>query len=267
MESDLGTKLDWVAVDHFNTGHPHCHVVIRGKDDLGKDLIIAQGYITDGVRLRAQERTTLELGPETDLELRQKLQAEVTAERFTRIDRAMIEEAAGSPLDLRPEAGQVRADFDRTLRIGRLQTLQRYGLAREGEPGVWTLSERLEPVMRELGERGDIIKAMHRALERRGEERAAGGFVIGSGTEGEPVVGRLIGKPLIDELGDRIGLVIDGVDGRVHHVEIGEIDIAKEARIGSIVQAAENPICVRPTGPLRGCRMALASIGRPTIAS
>ena len=82
---------------------------------------------------------------------------------------------------------------------------------------------------------------MHRALERRGEERAAGSFVIGSGTEGEPVVGRLIGKRLIDELGDRIGLVIDGVDGRVHHVEIGEIDIAKEARIGGIVQAGRKP--------------------------
>ena len=110
MEADLGTKLDWVAVDHFNTGHPHSHVVIRGKDDLGKDLIIAQDYITDGVRLRAQERATLELGPETDLELRQKLQAEIAAERFTRIDRAMIEEAAGSSLDLRPAEQSCRLD-------------------------------------------------------------------------------------------------------------------------------------------------------------
>ena len=31
MEEDLGTRLDWVAVDHFNTGHPHSHVVIRGE--------------------------------------------------------------------------------------------------------------------------------------------------------------------------------------------------------------------------------------------
>ena len=54
MEEDLGTRLDWVAVDHFNTGHPHSHVVIRGKDETGKDLIIAQDYITDGVRLRAK---------------------------------------------------------------------------------------------------------------------------------------------------------------------------------------------------------------------
>jgi len=63
MEQDLGTRLDWVAVDHFNTGHHHTHVIVRKRYDQGKDLIIAQDYITDGVRLRAQERVTLELGP------------------------------------------------------------------------------------------------------------------------------------------------------------------------------------------------------------
>lgn len=141
MEEDLGTRLDWAAVDHFNTGHPHSHVVIRGKDETGKDLIIAQDYITDGVRLRAQELATLELGPETDLELRSKLTLEIAAERFTRIDRAMLAEAGEGMLDLRPETGQVRADFDRTLRIGRLQVLARYGLAKESEPGVWKLSD------------------------------------------------------------------------------------------------------------------------------
>src|SRR5207237_7872614 len=120
------------------------------------------------------------------------------------------EEAAGSPLALRPAAGQVRADFDRTLRIGRLQTLERYGLAREGEPGMWTLSERLEPVMRELGERGDIIQAMHRALERRGEERAAGSFVIGSGAERGPGGGRRVGQRLVDGPGRRIRLRVAG---------------------------------------------------------
>jgi type IV secretory pathway VirD2 relaxase len=130
IEEDLGTRLDWVAVDHFNTGHPHSHVVVRGRDDLGKDLIIAQDYITDGMRQRAQERATLELGPETDLELRAKLEAEVSAERFTRIDRAMIAEADEGVLDMRPETGRVQANFDRTLRIGRLQTLGRYGWRR-----------------------------------------------------------------------------------------------------------------------------------------
>ena len=177
MEEDLGTRLDWVAVDHFNTGHPHSHVVVRGRDDHGKDLIIAQDYITDGMRQRAQERATLELGPETDLELRAKLEAEVSAERFTRIDRAIIAEADEGVLDMRPEAGQAHANFDRTLRIGRLQTLERYGLATQSEPGLWALSERLEAIMRDLGERNDIIKAINCALADRGEERAPGSFV------------------------------------------------------------------------------------------
>ena len=30
-ERDLGTKLDWVAVDHWNTEYPHIHVIVRGK--------------------------------------------------------------------------------------------------------------------------------------------------------------------------------------------------------------------------------------------
>jgi type IV secretory pathway VirD2 relaxase len=236
LEEDLGTRLDWVAVDHFNTGHPHSHVIVRGRDDQGKDLIIAQDYITDGVRLRAQERATLALGPETDRELRAKLKAEVSAERFTRIDRAMVGEAQDGVLDLRPQAGQVRGDFDRSLRIGRLQTLKRYGLAKEAEPGVWTLSERLEPTMRELGERGDIVKAINRALAARGQERGFETFNLHGKDVGTPIVGRMIDKRLSDELGDRIGIVIDGIDGRVHHVALRESSAVENVQAGAVVE-------------------------------
>lgn len=236
MQEDLGTRLDWVAVDHFNTGHPHSHLIVRGRDDQGKDLIIAQDYITDGMRLRAQERATLELGPETDRELQARLQAEVAAERFTRIDRAMLGEAQERNLNLRPEAGQVRGDLDRSLRLGRLQTLQRYGLAREIEPGVWSLSERLEPAMRALGERGDIVKAINRALAGRGQERSPETFHLHGEAAETPIVGRLIDKQLADELGDRIGVVIDGIDGRVHHVALPVASAAEQPPIGAIVE-------------------------------
>jgi hypothetical protein len=90
MEQDLDTKLDWVAIDHFNTGHPHTHVVIRGRDDQGRDLVIARDYIGHGVRARAQTLMTLELGTESELERLQKLASEVEQERFTRVDRACL---------------------------------------------------------------------------------------------------------------------------------------------------------------------------------
>ena len=50
VERDLGTRLEWVAVDHWDTDNPHTHVVLRGKDNGGKDLIIARSYITHGMR-------------------------------------------------------------------------------------------------------------------------------------------------------------------------------------------------------------------------
>jgi type IV secretory pathway VirD2 relaxase len=41
MEADLGTRLDWIAVDHHNTGRPHTHIIVRGVTDDGKTLNIA----------------------------------------------------------------------------------------------------------------------------------------------------------------------------------------------------------------------------------
>ena len=94
MEADLDTRLDWVAVDHFNTGHPHTHVIVRGKDDRGQDLIIAREYISRGMRQRASEILTLDLGPRTDLEIEQKRAQEMTQGRLTTLDRQLIREAA-----------------------------------------------------------------------------------------------------------------------------------------------------------------------------
>src|SRR5262245_41187222 len=235
MEKDLGTRLDWVAVDHFNTGHPHSHVIVRRtrRSRPGPDH-------RPGLHHRRHAAACPGLGDPGawpgDRSGAASKTSEVSAERFTRIDRGMMVETREGALDLRPEAGQVRGDFDRALRIGRLQKLARYGLAKEAEPGVWTLSEKLEPTLRGLGERGDIVKAMTRALAARGQERALGTFDLHGEETRTPIVGRLIDKQLTDELGDRIGVVIDGVDGRVHHVALRESSAAEEAPIGSIVE-------------------------------
>lgn len=45
-ERDLVTKLDWVAVDHWNIDNPHIHVLVRGKLDNGQDLVISRDYIS-----------------------------------------------------------------------------------------------------------------------------------------------------------------------------------------------------------------------------
>src|SRR5262245_19767812 len=166
MAHDLDTKLDWVAVDHFNTGHPHTHIVIRGRDDKGKDLVMARDYIAHGVRARAQALVTLELGPETELERMHKLFNEVAQERLTRLDRALRVRAREGVLVI--TADQDTDPTQRTLRIGRLKTLQKLGLAEERQRGVWALDSAMETKLRQLGDRADKFKMMQRALAEAG---------------------------------------------------------------------------------------------------
>ena len=245
MEADLGTKLDWIAVDHHNTGHPHTHVLVRGITDDGKTLNIAGDYIAYGIRERASEIVTLELGRQTELEVTKQLEREVDADRFTRLDRMLIAEQQGKEFsDLRPDQ-DMRDTFrqNRALLIERARKLERMGLATEVETGQWIVSPKAEPALRELGERGDIIKTMHRALEREGlaEDRHPARYVLHRENATERIVGRVLDKGLGgDEMGERVRLVIDGVDGRVHHIEM-DAARAEDVGRGMIVAAGSAP--------------------------
>src|SRR5271167_1503519 len=44
MEKDLATDLEWVAVEHHNTEHPHTHVVVRGIRSDGTSLRMSRDY-------------------------------------------------------------------------------------------------------------------------------------------------------------------------------------------------------------------------------
>ena len=248
MEEDLGTKLDWVAVDHYNTGHPHSHVIVQGKTDRNKDLIIAREYMTEGMRERAAEIVRLDLGPRTDLEIENRLHSEVGQERFTSIDRGLLRE--------RDRDGLVRttgADaFEQTLRAGRLQKLKRLGLAEEAEPGEWRLASELEPTLRRMGERGDIIKTLHRDLAQKGLARAASDYTIYDPTDvdARPITGRLVRRGLADEINDRHYLVVDGVDGRSHYIDIGKgetTDLIPEGAVVAVSPKRAEPRAVDRT--------------------
>ena len=234
MEADLGTKLDWMAVDHYNTGHPHSHIILRGRDDRGRDLVIAREYITNGLRERASEIVTLDLGPRTDLEIENRLRAEVEQERLTSLDRSLRKDA--------DEEGRIRlADKKRSalrhsLRVGRLQKLKRLGLAQEIAPGQWCLDPDMEGALRRMGQRGDIIKTMHQALARTHEDRSVSDYVIyDPAAANAALTGRIVARGLSDELHDRQFLIVDGADGRSHYVDIGRAETGEAIGEGTII--------------------------------
>ncbi|MEZ5704785.1 MAG: relaxase/mobilization nuclease and DUF3363 domain-containing protein [Burkholderiaceae bacterium] len=236
MEADLGTRLDWVAVDHWNTDNPHTHVVLRGKDDTGKDLVISRDYIAVGMRHRAAELATEWLGPRTELEIQWAMQREVDQERWTSLDRTLEREAKDGLL-LPETLADPRLQSQRQMLIGRLQRLQRMGLATEQQPGVWAIHAVAEPTLRAMGERGDIIRTMQRAMSGKQRELA----VFQPGADGHTIVGRVAAKGLADELYDKGYLVIDGTDGKAHYVALPPRSGLEQYPTDAVVEVKGSP--------------------------
>lgn len=218
VEEDLGTRLDWVAVDHHNTGHPHTHIILRGKDGHGNDLIIARDYIGHGLRERACELVDLDLGPRTRDAIEQRLRAEVEQERLTSIDRAMLREADNDIL----VSSQTRGAFDQSIRMGRLGKLERLGLAMKVGASHWRLAPDLAGTLCRMGERGDIVRTMQRAYSAREDAPAiADQLIYEPRTDGPPLIGRIVERGLSDEHADRHYVIVDAIDGRSYYAGIG----------------------------------------------
>jgi type IV secretory pathway VirD2 relaxase len=236
MEKDLGTRLDWVAVDHWNTDNPHIHIILRGRADDGQDLVISRDYIKEGMRARAQDLVTQELGPRTDLQIHRNLERQVEAERWTQLDRQLVRDAHKSGIiDLAPPADRQPDEFH-ALKVGRLRTLEIRGLAGQIGHAQWFIRPEAETVLREMGERGDIIKRMHRALTERGIERGSASYVLAGESLDVPIVGRLVERGLDDELKGTAYAVVDGTDGRTHHIRLPHLDATGDSPPGSIVE-------------------------------
>ncbi|MFG1412023.1 DUF3363 domain-containing protein [Xanthobacter sp. VTT E-85241] len=236
MEKDLGTRLDWVAVDHWNTEHPHVHLIVRGVRDDGENLVISRDYIKEGMRDRARDLITQELGPRTDLDIRRSLERQIEAERWTQLDRQLVRDGGKSGIiDLAPHPDRQPDEFH-ALKVGRLRKLESLSLADQVGAGQWAISDTAEATLRGLGERGDIIKRIHRSLSERGIDRGAANYVLAGESLDVPVVGRLIDRGLDDELNGTAYAVVDGVDGRTHHIKLPDLDAAGDSAPGSIVE-------------------------------
>jgi type IV secretory pathway VirD2 relaxase len=243
MEEDLGTKLDWVAVDHFNTGHPHSHIMLRGVDDRGENLVIAREYIAHGIRARASEIATLDLGPKTQLEIEARMRRDMGAERLTETDRQLLRAAERLPI----VSALNKDPVVQSLKAGRLRKLGAMGLADEIAPGQWRLRVEMRETLERMGEQGDIIRTMQREMSTRSRPLAPADRVIHDAglAAGTFIVGRVAARGLADEYSDRHYLIVDGVDGRSHYVPIGRGEEVGPIPENAVVRLSPSTAAVR----------------------
>ena len=87
MERDMATRLEWLAVSHFNTGHPHVHIALRGRRGDGSALTLGRDYVKHGIRTVAEGLCTRQLGYRTSLDAAEAYRREVHQFRYTSLDR------------------------------------------------------------------------------------------------------------------------------------------------------------------------------------
>ena len=240
VESDLGTRLDWMAVEHHNTDHPHVHIIVRGVDARGADLVINRAYVSEGFRERAQGIATQELGLRAEAELVTDRARELSKERLTYVDRRLIEEAGRTSglIDVRRDSS-VRSVFREEFRqqkATRLQFLESRQLAREVRPGIWTLAPNLETELAARGETTALTREITDTLGPRYRYRGASNYNKDAASA-DRVVGEVLDRRRIDELSDTERLLVASTDGRVVRVALSAFSEAKgeRVRVGDIV--------------------------------
>jgi type IV secretory pathway VirD2 relaxase len=254
VEQDLGTRLEWVAVDHWDTDNPHTHIVLRGKDQAGADLVIARDYIAHGLRTRASALATEWLGPRNELDLRQAQRREVEQERWTGLDRTLQRLAVDGVVNLQALPADENGRSQRAVLAGRLRRLADFDLAVQSDSGTWQLRSDAEPVLRSMGERRDIIRTMQRAMGDGLRQPA----LFDPATALGPLIGRIAATGMAGEEHDRGYLVVDGIDGRTHYATLATGIALADLPVGGIVE-------VRRVAPVRRADQAIAALARQEI--
>ena len=209
-------KIEWAAIDHYNTGHPHVHLLIRGN----RGLQIPPDLIRKGMRDLASEIATERLGYRSPGEIRRAREKQVEARKLTPLDREI--ERLARPL---PEGRSFLAETvllpndrgyaDQRLRMRRLESLERLGLAEKIGTATWALDAGWTKGLRELEVLQTRSRMVTQARALMTDPRCPP--QVTRLKPGERLVGRVLGTGL-DEQYDRSYVLIEGTDYRAHIV-------------------------------------------------
>ena len=243
MQVDLGTPLEWVGAAHYDTDDPHVHLLVRGRDAAGGDLVMNRDYLSHGMRLQAMEVATRHLGPRRTEEIEKSLAHELKADRLIALDRSIAAQAARDPRGwvtaLRTPEGSLAEESGRRALLTRLSHLEGLGLARELAPGVWEPSPELVPRLAHLTDQRATL-ALVRAHWPEADSAMPIVMLNKEAMMGAPVIGRVIARGVRDELTDAPFLLVEGLDARGYYVPLGAYSerAGEEARSGAIVRVS-----------------------------
>ncbi len=232
LEAKLGTKLEWLAVNHHDTDNPHTHVLIRGRRPDGKELFIPSRLITSGIREHAQKIVTRVLGPRVELDLARERFNEIDRKAVTSLDRELLAAAErGLITPARPDLA------------ARLERLEGWGLAERRMTG-WRLASGLASRLKSIAEHDAVERAV--AAVRQGRDPQ----LLLEADRSAPVLGELVHLGPSDEFGDKWLAVVETGAGELRYARLEKADdlaILTGAQPGAMVTITPNEPAIRPS--------------------
>jgi hypothetical protein len=213
MEEDLGTRLEWVAISHFNTDNPHVHVALRGRRDNGQPLGLERNYIRSGIREIAEKLCTDQLGHRSERDVAEAQRREVQQQRYTSLDRMIARDAVG---DARSEyftvtrgPGEARDRFV----VARLQKLEEMGLAEAEGLDHWRVRRDFQAALRAMQRVADRQKVLAAHGAQVSDTRLP--LIMADLRRLDSVEGRVLSHGE-DEGTGRGFMMLEGTDARVY---------------------------------------------------
>jgi len=217
VEKDLGTKLEWVAIDHYNTDNPHAHIVMRGVDHEGKELRIKQEYFTQGFRQRSIQEATRALGLRLEQDAVLQRDKVIRAMHITEIDREIMRKLTK---DNFINLTHPQSDFmyKRELQLkGRLMFLEEMGLTKKFTSASWHVDPDFMGYLRFIQNQQDIIKTKNRHIGNILNPNLPVAINRLENT-GQVLIGRIVGTGLSERAGEPRYMLIEGIDNKIHYV-------------------------------------------------
>lgn len=233
---ERGAELDWVAVEHHDTGRPHLHILLRDQTLDGRRLSLPFSFLRSGLSMSAQDLAMELLGPFVEKTPKTK----ILGKWFTALDHVVVDAAKNGLLIAEDIPEPYRRDV-----LRRLSCLQTRGWIQSIGPGKWEvppdLRQRLESSNLRRRREGVALRVVNQSAWRdQGPRLEALSF-----EPGMEIRGALVGF-------QRSGLrpqgaqtvVIDTIDGRLGHFTVPDLYAVlclDQIPSGAIVQVSARP--------------------------
>jgi len=218
FQQDLDRKLQWVAIDHYNTNQFHLHFCVRGVDAQGLEYRMEKAYIKEGGRRISKQLLTEKLGLRTDEYILERRSKVITMKHVTELDRIIEKSLSPDHFITITHGADKSVNIQKREQImSRLEFLETLGLSKKDSYASWYVEPTFINYLKFIQEQNDILKLLNKHKDNIIDKDLP--VIVNKLSQvGDRVIGRVIGTGFNERNEDLRYIFVEGIDGQNHYI-------------------------------------------------